>query len=74
MSEVRLPAALAAQPRLDAWIGFEDQGHVRVATGKVEIGQGILTALAQIAADEAHEKALLVGRRPRKQRGHPVPL
>jgi CO/xanthine dehydrogenase Mo-binding subunit len=52
MSEVRLPAALAAQPRLDAWIGFEDQGHVRVATGKVEIGQGILTALAQIAAEE----------------------
>jgi CO/xanthine dehydrogenase Mo-binding subunit len=52
VSEISLPAALAAQPRLDAWIGFEDQGHVRVATGKVEIGQGILTALAQIAAEE----------------------
>jgi nicotinate dehydrogenase subunit B len=52
MTEIVLPPALAAQPRLDAWIGFEDQGHVRVATGKVEIGQGILTALAQIAAEE----------------------
>ena len=47
-----LPPILAAQPRLDTWIGFEDQGHVRVATGKVEIGQGVLTALAQIAAEE----------------------
>jgi CO/xanthine dehydrogenase Mo-binding subunit len=47
-----LPPVLAAQPRLDRWIGFEDQGHVRVATGKVEIGQGIVTALAQIAAEE----------------------
>ncbi|MEO8114004.1 MAG: molybdopterin cofactor-binding domain-containing protein, partial [Phenylobacterium sp.] len=52
MTEIPLPPALAAQPRLDAWIGFEDQGHVRVATGKVEIGQGVLTALAQIAAEE----------------------
>ncbi|HEV2365854.1 MAG TPA: molybdopterin cofactor-binding domain-containing protein [Caulobacteraceae bacterium] len=47
-----LPPALAAQRRLDAWIGFEAQGHVRVAAGKVEIGQGIATALAQIAAEE----------------------
>jgi nicotinate dehydrogenase subunit B len=47
-----LPKSLADNPRLDQWIGFEDGGRVRVATGKVELGQGILTALAQIAAEE----------------------
>ena len=47
-----LPASLAANPRLDRWIGFEPGGRVRLATGKVELGQGILTALVQIAAEE----------------------
>src|SRR5262245_19355244 len=47
-----LPKSLADNPRLDQWIGFEEDGRVRVATGKVELGQGILTALAQIAAEE----------------------
>ena len=31
---------------------FSPDGHVIVSPGKVEIGQGIVTALAQIAADE----------------------
>ena len=47
-----LPASLAANPRLSAWLGFRPDGRVRISPGKVEIGQGILTALAQIAADE----------------------
>jgi CO/xanthine dehydrogenase Mo-binding subunit len=47
-----LPKSLADNPRLDRWIVFEAGGKVRVATGKVELGQGILTALSQIAADE----------------------
>jgi CO/xanthine dehydrogenase Mo-binding subunit len=47
-----LPKSLVDNPRLDTWIGFEDGGKVRVATGKVELGQGIVTALAQIAAEE----------------------
>jgi nicotinate dehydrogenase subunit B len=47
-----LPANLAANPRLDQWLGFEPDGRVRLSTGKVELGQGILTALAQIAAEE----------------------
>src|SRR5262249_20477967 len=38
-------------PRLDQWIAFQD-GKVMLRTGKVEIGQGALTALAQIAAEE----------------------
>ena len=47
-----LPTNLAANPRLDQWLGFEPDGRVRLSTGKVELGQGILTALAQIAAEE----------------------
>lgn len=47
-----LPQSLIDNPRLDQWIGFEDGGRVRLATGKVEIGQGVLTALVQIAAEE----------------------
>jgi nicotinate dehydrogenase subunit B len=47
-----VPASLAANPRLDRWVGFETPGRVRVAVGKVEYGQGALTGLAQIAAEE----------------------
>jgi len=47
-----LPASLTVNPRLDRWIKFEDDRTVRIASGKVEIGQGILTALTQIAAEE----------------------
>ncbi|GLK86170.1 xanthine dehydrogenase family protein molybdopterin-binding subunit [Ancylobacter defluvii] len=48
----QLPRSLADNPRLDAWIGFETPGRVRISTGKVELGQGVLTALVQIAAEE----------------------
>lgn len=44
--------SLRDNPRLDRWLRFEDDRTVRIATGKVELGQGILTALAQIAAEE----------------------
>jgi CO/xanthine dehydrogenase Mo-binding subunit len=37
---------------LSSWIKILAEGHVVVSPGKVEIGQGIVTALAQIAADE----------------------
>jgi nicotinate dehydrogenase subunit B len=47
----KLPVSLAANPRLSSWVKFVD-GEVTVSPGKVEIGQGIVTALAQIAADE----------------------
>jgi CO/xanthine dehydrogenase Mo-binding subunit len=47
-----LPVSLAANPVLSSWIRFSAEGHVKVSPGKVEIGQGIVTALAQIAADE----------------------
>ncbi|MGA0599129.1 molybdopterin cofactor-binding domain-containing protein [Caulobacter sp. KR2-114] len=47
-----IPVNLANNPRLDRWIGFETPGRVRVAVGKVEYGQGALTGLAMIAAEE----------------------
>ena len=47
-----IPQSLAANPRLDRWVGFETPGVVRVAFGKVEYGQGAMTGLAQIAAEE----------------------
>ena len=46
------PRLLAANPRLSQWLGIEPDGTVILRMGKVELGQGILTALAQIAADE----------------------
>ncbi|MBR1120108.1 xanthine dehydrogenase family protein molybdopterin-binding subunit [Bradyrhizobium lablabi] len=48
----KLPVSLAANPRLSSWLKFSADGQVSVSPGKVEIGQGIVTALAQIAADE----------------------
>src|SRR6202030_1064760 len=57
-----LPPLLAANPRLDQWVGFPSPGRVAVSTGRVEIGQGVLTAMLQIAADEldvAPERILL---------------
>ena len=44
--------SLDAQPELDDWIRFNPDRSVTVFSGKVELGQGIRTALAQIAADE----------------------
>jgi nicotinate dehydrogenase subunit B len=47
-----IPAMLAANPRLDRWVRFEPSGRARIAFGRMEYGQGIFTALAQLAADE----------------------
>jgi CO/xanthine dehydrogenase Mo-binding subunit len=47
-----LPGPLDANPELDRWVGFPAAGKVTVLTGRVELGQGVLTAMAQIAADE----------------------
>ncbi|MGC2414291.1 MAG: molybdopterin cofactor-binding domain-containing protein, partial [Stellaceae bacterium] len=47
-----LPPLLSDNPRLDQWVSFPAPGQVRVATGRVEIGQGVLTAMHQIAAEE----------------------
>ena len=47
-----LPADLAANPVLARWLDFSRDGEVTIRTGKVEYGQGIWTALAQVAAEE----------------------
>jgi nicotinate dehydrogenase subunit B len=47
-----LPKNLAANPILSRWVSVHSDGVVDVRVGKVELGQGILTALAQLAADE----------------------
>lgn len=48
---IPLPKDLLANPRLSRWVRINTDGTVAVRTGKVELGQGILTALAQVAAD-----------------------
>jgi len=48
----QLPINLQANPRLSKWLRFSRDGYVELSAGKVELGQGIVTALAQIAADE----------------------
>lgn len=45
-----LPAHIITNPRLGTWLSVTE-GRVCIHVGKVELGQGILTALAQIAAD-----------------------
>jgi nicotinate dehydrogenase subunit B len=47
-----LPADLAANPVLARWLDFSRDGEVMIWIGKVEYGQGIWTALAQVAAEE----------------------
>src|SRR3954469_11428160 len=46
------PLALSDARRLTQRVHFEADGTVTISTGKVELGQGITTALGQIAADE----------------------
>ncbi len=44
--------SLTANPRLREWLDFSVDGVVTIRPGKVEYGQGVWTALAQIAAEE----------------------
>lgn len=48
----KLPGSLETNRRLDRWLRINRDGTVTVFPGKVEIGQGILTALRQIVAEE----------------------
>jgi nicotinate dehydrogenase subunit B len=47
-----LPGSLAQNRMLDAWIRINTDGTATIFPGKVELGQGIITALTQIAAEE----------------------
>ena len=59
-----LPKSLRDNPELGCWISFDAPGVVGIRSGKVELGQGILTALAQISADELHVDPALVALAP----------
>lgn len=48
----KLPGSLDQTRMLDAWIKIEANGQVTVFTGKAELGQGIKTAILQVAAEE----------------------
>ena len=47
-----LPGSLKAAPDLDSWIAVNGDGTITLKTGKAELGQGIVTAVAQIGAEE----------------------
>jgi len=47
-----LPGTLNRNNNLDTWIRVNRNGTIEISPGKVELGQGIVTALAQVAADE----------------------
>src|SRR5689334_24345900 len=51
-ARLKRPGSLDKNPRLSRWVRLERDGTVSIFSGKVEVGQGILTALAQIAAEE----------------------
>ncbi len=51
-SDTPLRGSLDSTPLLDAWIRIEPNGNATVFTGKAELGQGIKTALLQVAAEE----------------------
>jgi nicotinate dehydrogenase subunit B len=46
-----LPPHVDSNPVLSRWVRVRPDGVIDVQVGKVELGQGILTALAQVAAD-----------------------
>ena len=47
-----LPQSLRNTPELDRWVAVRQDGKILVYVGKVELGQGILTAFTLIAAME----------------------
>lgn len=47
-----LPGSLNGNRSLEGWLRIHPDGRVTMFTGKVELGQGILTALSQIVSDE----------------------
>src|SRR5262252_9431433 len=58
MTGPALTGALADHPALERWVAFPAPGKITVYSGKVEIGQGVLTALVQLAAEELDIAAL----------------
>ena len=49
---MKVHGSLSVDPYLDSWIKIDASGSVTIFSGKAELGQGISTALLQVAADE----------------------
>ena len=47
-----LPGSLKSNPHINSWLEVLANGRIRIFTGKLELGQGIRTAIAQVAAEE----------------------
>ena len=47
-----LPGSLKETPLLNSWVRIDADGSITVFTGKAELGQGIKTALLQVAGEE----------------------
>jgi nicotinate dehydrogenase subunit B len=47
-----LPGSLKESPFVDSWIRIAADGSITVFSGKAELGQGIKTALLQVAAEQ----------------------
>ena len=47
-----LPESIKRNPNINAWLEVLANGQVRIFTGKLELGQGISTAIMQVAAEE----------------------
>jgi CO/xanthine dehydrogenase Mo-binding subunit len=67
----KLPGSLHVNRRLDLWLSFHAEGAVTIRPGKVELGQGILTALAQISADELDVALTRIRVQPAATEGSP---
>ena len=58
--EGELPGSMRRTSHVNAWLQLLEDGRVRVFSGKVELGQGIRTAIRQVAAEELDVKLELV--------------
>jgi nicotinate dehydrogenase subunit B len=56
-AEAKLPGSLATNRMLDGWLRINADGSATIFAGKVELGQGILTALAQIRSSTCRSRA-----------------
>ena len=49
---MKLSPSLENNPNIDSWLKFHSDGKISVNTGKVELGQKLITAFTVIVAEE----------------------
>ncbi|MDF9799984.1 nicotinate dehydrogenase subunit B [Catalinimonas alkaloidigena] len=55
-----LPRSISQNPHINAWLQVLEDGTIQVYTGKIELGQGIRTAIGQVAAEELNTNPELI--------------